>query len=239
MGNINCVQKCYESRKLSCKGGEGWSALDLERRLGCYVLVVFYSTSIGQHLWPIHPESIVIMALWLIHQPLCLCLCWGCVLSDKTFAFVVQVSADRCQVDVGTALPASRRHSGRRDGPGQDHPDNCFPGRPELQQAENSWLQLQARDSTWSYVFSLYIYCIYANCFSFRVKKGHIFFLSLSLYIYIYIYIYLNLKKAEVGFHNNWTYYFSLSLVLSKTWSSSSATQSHMHTYMCTDTHKH
>lgn len=115
-----------------CWCWRGVKCFRLRKKGLCYCFVdVFYSTSIGQHLRPIYPESIAIMALWLIHQPQCLCLCWGCVLCDM-FAFVVQVSADRCQVDVGTALPAGRRHSGRRDGPGQDDPDNCLPGRPKL-----------------------------------------------------------------------------------------------------------
>lgn len=146
------------THNFKCMSPESWAVKCFRLRKkysGCCVLDVFYSTSIGQHLWPIYPESIVIMALWLIHQPLCLCC--GCVLCDKAFAFVVQVSADRCQVDVGTALPAGRRHSGRRNGPGQDDTDNCLPGRPELQQAKNTWLQLQARDPTCLQTFTVFI----------------------------------------------------------------------------------
>lgn len=45
---------------------------------------------------------------------------------------------------VGIALPAGRRNSGRRDGIGQDHPDNCLLGKSELQQDQDSRFQLQA-----------------------------------------------------------------------------------------------
>lgn len=45
---------------------------------------------------------------------------------------------------LGIALPAGGRNSGRRDGIGQDHPDNCLLGRFELQQDQDSRFKLQA-----------------------------------------------------------------------------------------------
>lgn len=45
---------------------------------------------------------------------------------------------------LGIALPAGRRNSGRRDGIGQDDPDNCLLGRSELQQDQDSRFKLQA-----------------------------------------------------------------------------------------------
>ncbi|XP_041124915.1 DNA excision repair protein ERCC-6-like [Polyodon spathula] len=54
-----------------------------------------------------------------------------------------KVPTDRCQVAVGIALPVGRRNSGRRDGIGQDHQDNCLFGRPELQQDQDAWIELQ------------------------------------------------------------------------------------------------
>ncbi|KAG9341106.1 hypothetical protein JZ751_019860 [Albula glossodonta] len=44
----------------------------------------------------------------------------------------------KCQVALGIALPAGGGNSGRRNGPGQDHPDNSLPGRAELQQDQDT-----------------------------------------------------------------------------------------------------
>ena len=73
-----------------------------------------------------------------------------CIIHHLPFSFscwclLLQVPADRCQVAVGIALPAGRRNSGRRNGIGQDHPDNCLLRRSELQPDQDSWFKLQAR----------------------------------------------------------------------------------------------